>query len=58
VIADPSLPAGTRVVVEEGVRGGRVELVRTWTENGETHEEREIVRYPSTSRVVRVGTGA
>ncbi len=55
---DPSLPLGRRVVEQHGIRGARVEVLRTITENGETHVERDFVRYPSTDEVVRVGTGA
>jgi vancomycin resistance protein YoaR len=57
IVEDPALPFGERVVEQRGIRGARVERLRTITEEGETRTEREIVRYPSTTEVVRVGTG-
>jgi vancomycin resistance protein YoaR len=57
VVTDPSLPSGTRVVERQQILGARVELVRhVHTEQGVV-TERQIVRYPATPRLVRVGTG-
>ncbi len=58
VVPDPSLPRGERVVEHEGIRGARVEVVRTVHRPDGVVTERAIARYPSNPRVVRVGTGA
>lgn len=56
IVEDPTLDAGTRIVTQRGIRGARIERTRTVTENGETFVQREIVRYPPTDEIVRVGT--
>ena len=57
IIEDPALPLGTREVTQDGIRGARVEVTRTLTnKEGETREERSVVRYPPTDKIVRVGT--
>lgn len=54
---DPALPFGRREVSQEGIRGARIEVTRTLTdESGQTREEQDVVRYPPTDEIVRVGT--
>ncbi|RLB48491.1 MAG: hypothetical protein DRJ42_23090 [Deltaproteobacteria bacterium] len=57
IVEDATLAAGTRVVQQRGVRGARIARTRTFVEAGETHVQRQVVRYPPTDEVVRVGTG-
>jgi len=57
VVEDQALARGTRVISQQGIRGARVERVRTIHEGGETFADRTVVRYPPTARIVRVGTG-
>jgi len=57
-IPDPNLPAGKRVVVDEGQPSIFVITSRVWRE-GETERIEELTRsyYPAKPRIVRVGTG-
>lgn len=57
-ILDPKLPAGKRVVVDEGQPSIFVITSRVWRE-GETERTEELTRsyYPAKPRIVRVGTG-
>ncbi|MBW2461000.1 MAG: VanW family protein [Deltaproteobacteria bacterium] len=57
IVEDASLAPGTRVVEQRGVRGARIARTRTFVEAGETHVQRQVVRYPPTDEVVRVGVG-
>lgn len=57
IVEDATLEAGTEVVEQRGVRGARIARTRTFVEDGETHVERQVVRYPPTVEVVRVGVG-
>ena len=57
VIEDPSLPAGSTEVAQEGIRGATVERVRLIREGEDVTTQTDRVRYPSTPRIVRVGTG-
>lgn len=57
IVEDATLPLGTREVTQSGIRGARVQVTRTLTnESGETREERNVVRYPPTDEIVHVGT--
>jgi hypothetical protein len=58
IVEDPSLPAGVTEVTQDGIRGATVERVRTIREGEEVATHTDIVRYPSTPRIVQVGTGA
>ena len=58
IVEDPSLPAGTTEVSQEGIRGATIERVRTIREGEEVTTHTDTVRYPSTPRIVRVGTGS
>lgn len=55
VIVDPSLAPGERRVTQAGIRGARIEVTRTTHEGDETVIESQVVRYPPTPRIVRVG---
>lgn len=59
IIEDPAMPLGTREVTQAGIRGARIQVTRTLTDDsGETREERNVVRYPPTDEIVHVGTQA
>jgi len=58
IVEDPALALGSQEVTQEGIRGARVERTRQITEHGRTSVVIDEVRYPPTSRIVRVGTGA
>lgn len=55
VVVDPALAPGERQVSQTGIRGARIEVTRTIRDGNETRIESQVVRYPSTPRVVRVG---
>ncbi len=57
-IPDPKLPAGKRVVVDEGQPSIFVITSRVWRE-GEIERTEELTRsyYPAKPRIIRVGTG-
>lgn len=56
-VPEPTLPAGTRVVEDQGVNGRRVTVVRTVTRGGElVREDRFTSTYVPKRQVVRVGT--
>lgn len=55
VVVDPTLPAGSREVTQNGVRGAHIEVTRTTREGNEVTIESQVVRYPPTPRIVRVG---
>ncbi|MFT5352940.1 MAG: vancomycin resistance protein YoaR, partial [Polyangiales bacterium] len=56
-VEDPALLIGTREVTQSGIRGARVQVTRTLTdENGASREERNVIRYPPTDEIVHVGT--
>ncbi|MEM9195111.1 MAG: VanW family protein, partial [Myxococcota bacterium] len=55
IVEDPALAPGVREVTQEGVRGARVERVRIVREGDEVFADYDVVRYPPTDRIVRVG---
>lgn len=57
-VEDPTLPAGTVEVTQEGILGATIERVRVIREGETATTELDVVRYPPTPRIVRVGTGA
>lgn len=57
-IEDATLPAGSSVTDQEGIRGARVRRVRIVREAAGSVEHEETVSYPPTERIVRVGTGS
>lgn len=57
-VDDPMLPLGTVEVTQEGILGATVERERVIREGESATTELDVVRYPPTPRVVRVGTGA
>jgi vancomycin resistance protein YoaR len=58
IVEDPSLPSGTREITQEGIRGAVVERIRVIREDGDATTALDVVRYPATDRILRVGTGA
>ncbi|MFK8003590.1 MAG: VanW family protein [Polyangiales bacterium] len=59
IVEDPAMPVGTREVTQEGIRGARIVVTRTLRdESGATREERNVVRYPPTDEIIRVGSQA
>ena len=50
------MPLGTREVTQEGIRGARIQVTRTLTDDSGTREERNVVRYPPTDEIIHVGT--
>jgi vancomycin resistance protein YoaR len=55
IVEDPTLPVGERVTKQRGIRGARVRRTRHVRRGDEVVVEREMVRYPPTDRIVRVG---
>ncbi|MEM9075258.1 MAG: VanW family protein [Myxococcota bacterium] len=52
VVEDASLAPGEQVVAQEGIRGARVEVTRTFASGA---VERRVVQYPPTERIIRIG---
>lgn len=58
VVEDPTLRAGTREVSQNGILGARVERTRVLRRGDDVTIREDVVHYPPTDRIVRVGTGA
>lgn len=56
-VDDPELPLGEVEVSQEGMEGATVERIRVVREGGEATTILDVVRYPPTDRVIRIGTG-
>jgi vancomycin resistance protein YoaR len=57
IVEDPTLARGTRIISQEGIRGVRLERIRIVREGEDTFADYDVVRYPPTDRIIRVGTG-
>jgi len=54
VVPDPTVPAGTELVSQEGIPGYLVRRVRTLETDAGSEDEVRLIRYPPTPRIVRV----